>query len=60
MKIWQIWVAVGVVALGAAWMLRYDVRPAEPGTAFVSDRWTGATTFCAVTAGASKCYRLFP
>ena len=60
MKPWQIWAAVGVVVLIAAWMLRYEVQSSGPGTAHITDRWTGTTSFCGVTAGASKCYQLFP
>lgn len=56
MKIWQIWVGVGIVALSAAWMLRYDVRPVENASVVVMDRWLGTVSGCS----SGDCVRLFP
>ena len=60
MKPWQIWVAVGVVALGAAWMLRYDVTWIDGDetavAAFITDRWLGTAFVC----NGQSCFQFYP
>ena len=42
-------VVLAVVALAAAWMLRWDVEPLTSNNFARLDRWTGAMTVCAAT-----------
>lgn len=45
---------MAVLALGGAWMFRYDTRKIEDNRIYKIDRWTGATVICTTFDGRCK------